>query len=425
VKFKRFLSVAGSALLLMAVAANGTPAGASKLQELEKKKEEIQSEKASIHTEMEEANQKINEIKSQQAEVTDDLQSLDQSIQATEAKIKQQEGKIAEKKSEIEKLKKEIAELEKRIEKRDRLLKERARTVQATGGTISYLEVLLGSKSFTDFIDRLSAVSTILEADKSIIEEQKRDNEALKKNKKKVENELAQVEKLKKELEAQKASLASQRAKKERLLAELEKKKVTLEGFYVDLKEKQQILAEQEVAIKKAMEAEKKRLEALKRQQQNRGNGGNVGSSPSQNGGSGFIWPANGTLTSGFGPRWGSFHYGIDIANGKGTPVYAAADGEVFSVVAACPDASKNRKCGGGYGNRVFITHVIDGQVYTTIYAHLNSVLVSNGQYVKQGQQIGTIGNTGDSYGYHLHFEVHPGGYNGHSSARNPLDFLP
>jgi len=166
-------------------------------------------------------------------------------------------------------------------------------------------------------------------------------------------------------------------------------------------------------------------LEALKRQQQNRGNGGNVGSSPSQNGGSGFIWPANGTLTSGFGPRDGSFHYGIDIANAEGTPVYAAADGQTFSVVNGCPDASVNRSCGGRFGNRVFITHVIDGKVFTTIYAHLSQVFVSNGQYVRKGQQIGTIGNTGDSYGSHLHFEVHPGGYDGHHTADNPLKFLP
>jgi len=365
---------------------------------------------------MEEANQKINEIKSRQAEVTDDLQSLDQSIQATETKIKQQEGKIAEKKSEIEKLKKEIAELEKRIEKRDRLLKERARTVQATGGTISYLEVLLGSKSFTDFIDRLSAVSTILEADKSIIEEQKRDNEALKKNKKKVENELAQVEKLKKELEAQKASLASQRAKKERLLAELKDKQKEAEEYYMGLEEQKALLAAQEAAIKKAMELEKKRLEELKRQQQQQqqqhnNKGGNAAPAPS---GSGiFIRPTTGVVSDEFGTRGGK-HYGIDIANGVGTPVYAAAGGVVLDSYYS-----------PSYGNVIFITHIIDGKTFTTVYAHLSSRAVSRGQVVQQGQYIGAMGSTGDSTGPHLHFEIHEGPWNdAKSNAVNPRKYI-
>ncbi|MEA5418601.1 peptidoglycan DD-metalloendopeptidase family protein [Spirulina sp. CCNP1310] len=122
----------------------------------------------------------------------------------------------------------------------------------------------------------------------------------------------------------------------------------------------------------------------------------------------GFIWPARGTLTSGYGPRWGRMHRGIDIAAPTGTPIYAAASGEVIS-------AGWNN---GGYGNWVRIRHA-DGSI--TLYAHHSRVLVRTGDRVEQGQQIALMGSTGFSTGPHLHFEVHPAG----SGATNPMAFLP
>lgn len=122
----------------------------------------------------------------------------------------------------------------------------------------------------------------------------------------------------------------------------------------------------------------------------------------------GYIWPAKGVLTSGYGMRWGRMHKGIDIAAPIGTPVVAAADGVVTY-------ASWNA---GGYGNLVEIQHP-DGS--TTRYAHNNRILVREGQQVTQGQQIAQMGNTGHSTGPHCHFEVHPGG----QEAVNPIAFLP
>lgn len=122
----------------------------------------------------------------------------------------------------------------------------------------------------------------------------------------------------------------------------------------------------------------------------------------------GYIWPAKGVLSSGFGPRWGRMHRGIDIAAPIGTPIYAAADGEVIS-------AGWNN---GGYGNLVKIRHG-DGSV--TFYAHSSKIFVQTGERVTQGQQIAAIGSTGFSTGPHLHFEVRPGG----GSAVNPIAFLP
>ncbi|MDV3000191.1 MAG: hypothetical protein N5P05_001797 [Chroococcopsis gigantea SAG 12.99] len=122
----------------------------------------------------------------------------------------------------------------------------------------------------------------------------------------------------------------------------------------------------------------------------------------------GYIWPAKGVLTSGFGYRWGRPHRGIDIAAPTGTPIVAAAGGEVVS-------AGWNS---GGFGNLVKIRHD-DGSI--TFYAHNSRILVRRGQLVQQGQQISEMGSTGFSTGPHLHFEVHPGG----SGAVNPMAFLP
>jgi len=129
---------------------------------------------------------------------------------------------------------------------------------------------------------------------------------------------------------------------------------------------------------------------------------------PSQSPMNGFMWPAKGTLTSGFGPRWGRMHKGIDIANSVGTPIFAAGPGVIVS-------AGYNN---GGYGYMVEVQHP-DRSI--TRYAHNSRILVQVGQQVTQGQQISLMGSTGHSTGPHCHFEVHPGG----QAAVNPIAFLP
>lgn len=114
-----------------------------------------------------------------------------------------------------------------------------------------------------------------------------------------------------------------------------------------------------------------------------------------------YIRPTTGRITSPYGSRWGSFHYGVDIGNKRGTPIIAAASGKVIKVVNYCKEGSSS--CGGRYGNYITIQH---SNGTKTRYAHLGSVLVSIGQQVSQGQLIAKMGNTGRSTGPHLHFEV-------------------
>ncbi|WP_305779463.1 M23 family metallopeptidase [Nocardia nova] len=110
----------------------------------------------------------------------------------------------------------------------------------------------------------------------------------------------------------------------------------------------------------------------------------------------GFALPARGVFTSGYGGRWGTFHYGIDIAAPIGSPIYAVADGTVIDAGPA-----------QGFGLWVRIRHD-DGTI--SVYGHMYDFSVSVGERVRAGQQIARIGNRGDSTGPHLHFEILIGG---------------
>ncbi len=119
----------------------------------------------------------------------------------------------------------------------------------------------------------------------------------------------------------------------------------------------------------------------------------------------GLIWPVHGLVTSEFGPRWGGFHPGIDIApGGYGAPIHAAKAGVV--IIASWY---------GGYGNFVVIDH---GDGIATAYGHQLALAVTQGQLVSQGQVIGYVGSTGYSTGPHLHFEVRVNG-----AAQNPRNY--
>jgi len=119
------------------------------------------------------------------------------------------------------------------------------------------------------------------------------------------------------------------------------------------------------------------------------------------------MWPTWGEITSLFGERRrGYIHKGLDIANNTGTSIQATASGTVIFA-----------GWHGGYGRKIIIYHGFD---YTTVYAHLSKIYVEVGETVKQGDIIGTMGNTGHSTGPHLHYEVQINGV-----PKNPMDFLP
>lgn len=119
----------------------------------------------------------------------------------------------------------------------------------------------------------------------------------------------------------------------------------------------------------------------------------------------GYAWPRCDTITSEYGRRWGRMHNGIDIDGETGDPIFASKAGTVMFAGSS-----------GGYGNLVIISH---GDGVVTAYAHQSALAVRDGQRVAQGQRIGSVGNTGNSTGSHLHFETRVNG-----SPTNPRRFL-
>lgn len=131
-------------------------------------------------------------------------------------------------------------------------------------------------------------------------------------------------------------------------------------------------------------------------------------------------WPTESpyVVTSPFAPRWGRNHNGIDISGtGDGSRIHAASGGTVVAVYTACASFKFNNACGGGYGNHVIINH---GNNLYTIYGHMTSNIKAYvGQQVVKGTVIGYMGNSGRSYGTHLHFGVSRG-YPGRGAFFNP-----
>jgi len=423
--FKTVSAVLALALFVQIPAA----ASAATLDELKKERSQLEAEKKTINKSLEQKTNEIQTNQNRQQKIISQLEQLGGEINETNRKIAVVELDIEIANEEISILEDGIAELKEKIEQRNELLRERARAIQSSG-TVSYLDVLLGANSFVDFIDRFSAVSTLMDADRQIMREQKEDQEKLEVQKLELVKKKENLEANKAELKSLMASLNKQKKEKKRLVAELEKEEAKLRAEKTDLKEQyhdkvelskeleEKFLKEQrrlaEVARQKALEA----AAAKKKKQSSSNSSVSSGNLPVVSSGH-WTRPAAGRFTSGFGgrdigPIGSKNHLGVDIANSIGTPVVAAADGVVSYV------GSMN-----GYGNVVMVTHSIEGQLFTTTYAHLSGFNTSVGASVSKGQQIARLGNSGNSTGPHVHFEIHVGEWNGsRSNAVNPLNYI-
>ncbi|GAE33065.1 murein hydrolase activator EnvC family protein [Halalkalibacter akibai] len=418
--------------------------------ELRNEISEVEKERAANQTEQVKTQAELNKLKAEMQELTDEIQRIDEQVAVTNQKVREKRAEIEEVQEAIEELKAEIVILEERIAERDELLKDRARSMYQTGGSINYLEVILGAKTFSDFLDRVSALSVIAQQDRNILDAHIEDHLLLEEAKAQVELELEKLENHLIQLEELMAELESQRKQKDRVMEQLKVKQDDLHADLGELQDEDDLLRRQEAALKQelkehedrvrreaeaAAEAERKRQAELA--SRGTSSSGSTSNSTATSGGSsggsnqvhsapavtnsGFMRPATGSITSGFGPRsfsGGRMHYGIDIGkNGRtgDVPVVSVQDGTVVQSYYS-----------SSYGNVVLIAHQVNGRLVTTLYAHLENREVSAGQRVSKGQRLGMMGNTGHSFGAHLHFEVHEGGWNGaKSNAVDPMRYIP
>ncbi|PRR90564.1 MULTISPECIES: murein hydrolase activator EnvC family protein [unclassified Bacillus (in: firmicutes)] len=389
-------------------------------EDLDQKRQQIEEKTSKTESTLKKKKSELAKLEKKESKLKKEIEKIDHKVSAATEKVAEKEKEVKQTKQEIKKLKKDIQIINDRIEKRKAIFKDRIRSMQKSGGTINYLDVLLGARSFSDFVGRVGAVTTIVEADKDMITEHENDLKLVEQKEAELNNQLSGLETSLKELEELKKDLSKQQKEKEKILGNVTDKKNHAHDELGKLENEQEILANQKAAVK-SEEARRQKEEAKKAEKAaaeksapapQSGGSDQVSDTPASS--SGFIKPAAGRFSSGFGGRSGGQHYGLDIA-AKGT----------VSVVAAASGTVTNSSYSSSYGNVIFITHNINGQTYQTVYAHLSTRSVSTGQRVEQGQFLGYMGNTGQSHGQHLHFEIHKGLWNGaKSNAVNPAQYI-
>ncbi|WP_047153515.1 murein hydrolase activator EnvC family protein [Aneurinibacillus tyrosinisolvens] len=388
---KKFLIPLATAVLLTTL--SPVTGYANKVAEVKKQISQIQQQSQAAKIKVNEIDKQIASVQAQQQDTQEDIMSIDLKMNETQGKIDELNRSIKMTTGQAEEAAKDLQAAIERVEKRDTLLKTRVSAIYEAGD-ISYLEVLLGSKDFADFLDRLDAVKSIVDQDVTILEDNKRDRDIIEQKKKEIETNLANLKRMQAETLALSQELEKQKQEKERILKELEAK----EGDLVEIKDDQEQASLALVNELQQKIEEKRRLEA----QRHASNPGDTSwTPPAVHSGGAFYWPVAGArISSVFGYRihpilhYKKFHDGTDFAAPQGTPIHAVAAGTVASAGYM-----------NGYGNAVVIYH---GNGLSTLYGHIRNggILVKEGQQVTAGQVIAEVGSTGRSTGPHLHLTV-------------------
>lgn len=319
--------------------------------------------------------QELNESKAKEKSLGDQVNSLEQQINSKQSDIDELEASISEAQAKLETLEEELAAAEEKVNTQNENLNARLRNMYKNG-SVGFIDVLMDSGSFSEFLNNLSLVEKVYTSDQDVLEELQKAYDEIDAKKKEIETLQAELSESKATMEEQKSSLEADKAS-------VEKKKSEIAA---DSAETQRELDK--------LEADAQALTSSIR------NSGSSSSSSKYNGGI-MAWPVPSchTVSSGYGgrihPTTGKykFHGGLDIPGSYGSAIVAANSGKVIWA--------GNR--GDSYGNYVIIDH---GGGVSTLYGHSSKVLVSTGQSVSRGQRIANVGSTGRSTGPHCHFEV-------------------
>lgn len=402
----------------------------AQLEELEQQKAENEQQIANLQ---ETLNQKENDINAQEAyqqTLIDKIALQEENLALIKEMIEALDEEIGALESDIASLEQDIADKEAEVAKDMEEFKQRLRAMYISGDD-NLASVLSGSTDFYDVLAKAELVARLIEYDQELFESLNEEIASLNDSKDELEssktllvNNKTDLEVTKTEYETALSDLEDDYAKTDYIIDMLEQQQLEYENQLEDAKAQQEAYdAEIESVTKQKQDAI--RAEEERKRQEAAQNGGSYQASYTYTG-EAFLWPAGNFvyISSGYGYRWGSTHRAIDIA-GAGIhyqPAYAAADGMVITASCTCShDYGGFCGCGMTYGNYVTLDHGADstGTSYATRYAHLSSLAVSEGQIVKRGDIIGYIGSTGNSTGYHLHFEVMKNG-----TRVNPMDYF-
>nr|WP_232624121.1 NlpC/P60 family protein [Bacillus safensis] len=248
-------------------------------QNFEQKKQELDSKQSEVNKNLQKKKEELSKLEAKQEALAQKLKDIDEKALKTSDQIEEKQKENEKTKKEIKALKKEIADTEKRIEERNEFLKKRVRALQESGGSTKYIDVLLGAKSFSDFISRAGAVSTLINADSEIIKEQEKDKAELQKSENELNTKLENVQNTLAKLETLQSDLNKQLDEKDKLFKQVKKQKGSAFSEISELNseansiasEKDATIAAQKQAEKEAREAaQKAKEEKVQRQQQQR-----------------------------------------------------------------------------------------------------------------------------------------------------------
>lgn len=371
-------------------------ASKASLDKINRELKEIKKKKEQQTQQVKQTEQKISAVQKEQKDLQTELMQIDLRRNETQKKLDKLEVQMNETTEKAAQAQDNLDEAKERVAQRETLLKTRVKSMYERG-KVSYLDVLLGSSDFGDFLTRMEGLQLILEQDTRILEDNMRDKETIEVKKKEIDHQLTVYAGMLDEAENLKAELDKQYKHSLVVKAELKKKESALEE---DLEQ----YGQQLLAITNAESAKyAERVRAMS------------SSSSGYKGGKLGLPVADGQFrfSSGFGMRTDPFtgrsagHNGVDMAAPKGTPIMAAANGVVIFAGYS-----------NGFGNTVMIKHSSE---ITTLYGHIREggIKVSVGQSVSKGQKIAEVGSTGRSTGNHVHFTVYK-----NDVAVNPMPYL-
>ncbi len=381
---------------------------------------ELENEKNNVKDQISQTEDELDKIGEEKSETLDQVEKLITQISSYQTDIEDLNDKISNLSTKIKQAEKQIAEDEKEYEKQDKALQKMLVTMYQTGET-SYLDFMLSSSSIVDFVSSYYLISQVADYDTKMLEQLEAHKQKIEKQKSDLEKDKQEVSNAKVTLQSKQSALKVAKKEKEKYaeqLTEDEKK------YEKKLQELQDTNDELDREIKKAQAAIEAARRAAAAAQQNQNSNTNSNYSPgTQTSSSGFIYPVvskyKNPTTLWYYKSSGKLHGAVDFSGAgiAGTPVYAVADGYVVTST----DKRNSRGQYISYGRYILIAHY--NGLYT-LYAHMDSRAVSAGQTVKQGQVIGKVGTTGNSSGYHLHFEVRTGSGT-YSERVYPMNYLP